>query len=160
MIRVNVSLDTLYDHGGLILKWIVCIWTLGIALAVLFMLLAHRQNWDVRAIAGINLALKLLHIPALIVDLLLAVWFFCGLITAGISLVLALGGVLTIFRSGLCGVTAAMRGWSCGKCSDGAARLLGLLQFVIFLAVICAAILYWMVRRSSGIPRQTTEYTT
>ena len=100
------------------------------------------KGWGARQTAFFNMLIKLVQIPAY-----LGVLFFLTIFTYAFSVFFVLFDCITIFLTGLVGLTANLRLYKERKCSGSFAALNSVCQFVFCIDVISAVIVYICSRK-------------
>ena len=91
--------------------------------------------------------IKLVQIPAYLAIFVLGVLFFLTIFTYAFSVFFVLFDCITIFLTGLVGLTANLRLYKERKCSGSFAALNSVCQFVFCIDVISAVIVYICSRK-------------
>lgn len=89
----------------------------------------------------VNMMIKLIHIPAYILIFLIGFLCLFTIFTIGVSLVLMILDCVTVFSSGLIGLSGVIRSRKANLISKKTANIHGILQFVFCADVISAIIL-------------------
>ena len=97
--------------------------------------------------AFFNMLIKLVQIPAYLAIFVLGVLFFLTIFTYAFSVFFVLFDCITIFLTGLVGLTANLRLYKERKCSGSFAALNSVCQFVFCIDVISAVIVYICSRK-------------
>ena len=105
------------------------------------------KGWGARQTAFFNMLIKLVQIPAYLAIFVLGVLFFLTIFTYAFSVFFVLFDCITIFLTGLVGLTANLRLYKERKCSGSFAALNSVCQFVFCIDVISAVIVYICSRK-------------
>lgn len=114
---------------------------------LVYMPFCLAKGWGARQTAFFNMLIKLVQIPAYLAIFVLGVLFFLTIFTYGFSVFFVLFDCITIFLTGLVGLTANLRVYKEGKCSGSFAALNSVCQFVFCIDVISAVIVYICSRK-------------
>ena len=96
-----------------------------------------------------NMVIKLVHIPAYVLIFVLGLAFMVTIFTFAITIILVIFDMMTIFMTGLIGLSGVIRACCEKKISIKSAIIHGILQFVFCLDVFSAVIAYRKVKKSS-----------
>jgi len=96
-----------------------------------------------------NMVIKLVHIPAYVAIFILGFAFLLTIFTFVFSIFLFILDVMTIFLTGVIGLSGVIRGYFEKKLSMKSAVIHGILQFVFCVDVISAIIVYRKAKKSS-----------
>jgi len=141
-------MEPVFSNNGLLLiaaLLVLYIAALICSLSIFIKSLVTKRN--ARELLRLNLVIKLVHIPAYVIIFILGLAFMITIFTFAISIVLMILDVMTIFLSGLIGLSGVIRGYSEEKISMKSATIHGILQFVFCLDVISAVIVYRRVKK-------------
>lgn len=133
-----------------IIGCILITWLIGLVSAVGLMICDSTPSADAYICAKQNMLIKLLQIPAYIA--LFVVGSFCTMLvfTWGVTIAIIITDAMTIFLSGVAGVSSVAKCGNSGTIRAGAAAWLGVSQFIYVVDVICAIALFvqaWGQRR-------------
>ena len=124
---------------------------------LVYMPLCLAKGWSARQTAFFNMLIKLIHIPAYLVIFVLGVLFFITIFTYAFSIFFVIFDCMTIFITGLIGLTANLRLYKEKKCTGSFAAINSICQFLFCIDVINAVIVY--IRSRKEPVRQNTFYT-
>ena len=119
--------------------------------SIITIIICSVKKVESEKLLRINLIVKLIHIPAYKAIFIFGILFSLTIFTIGFSLAFIVFDLLTIFLSGLIGLTGIIRSRKENKLPKGLAILLGILQFIYCVDVICAVIAYLAVKNSDKI---------
>lgn len=151
MKKVFVGLVTLYPYLALAAVWLVFFDAFSLSLVLYFLggLLAFvsgvvlfLKKEDAAARAKTAMTVKLVQIPAYIAVFVSALLLLLTPFTFGFSILLFLADCLSVFTSGLIGLSAVLAGKREGLLAGKRVFWYGLLQFVFCADVVASVLLY------------------
>ncbi len=136
-------IEAFLDNNGLWLLLILLAFTaISLICTLIYMPLCFTKEWDARQTAFFNMLIKLIHIPSYLVIFILGLLFFITIFTFAFSIFFMIYDAVTIFITGLVGLSANIRLYKEHKCSQGFAVINSILQFVFCVDVVSAVIVY------------------
>ena len=104
------------------------------------------KKWNAQELLRINMAIKLIHIPAYLLIFIVGLACMLTIFTFPISFVLLLLDGMTITLSGLIGLAGMIRCVGENKLSKKAAATHGILQFIFCADIFSSIIVYRTIR--------------
>ncbi len=116
--------------------------------AVVTFILSIVLKWDSRTTAFVAMMIKLLQIPAYIVIFVLGLLFAFMVFTMAFVPFFIIIDLITIFMTGLIGVSACIAGYREKKLSAVSATLFAIGQFFFCIDVVLSIIVYVKIRKA------------
>ena len=140
--------ERFFDNNGLWLLFMIFVAiVISFICTLIYMPLCLAKGWSARQTAFFNMLIKLVQIPAYLAIFVLGVLFFITIFTYAFSVFFVLFDCITIFITGLVGLTANLRLYKEHKCSGCFAALNSICQFIFCIDVISAVIVYIRSRK-------------
>lgn len=137
-----------FDNNGLLLLFMIFVTiVISFICTLVYMPLCLSKGWSARQTAFFNMLIKLVQIPAYLAIFVLGVLFFITIFTYAFSVFFVLFDCITIFLTGLVGLTANLRLYKEHKCSGSFAALNSVCQFIFCIDVISAVVVYVYSRK-------------
>lgn len=125
-----------------VLLYISVLFVIALLCNIIFFALSISRKWPSEQIALANMMIKLIQIPAYVLIFILGVIFSISIFTYAFSFFFVIFDFLTIFLTGLIGVSAVVRCYRDGKVSEEFSVVNGILQFVFCVDVISAGTVF------------------
>ena len=140
--------ERFFGGNGLWLLFVIFVTiVISFICTLVYMPFCLAKGWGARQTAFFNMLIKLVQIPAYLAIFVLGVLFFLTIFTYAFSVFFVLFDCITIFLTGLVGLTANLRLYKERKCSGSFAALNSVCQFVFCIDVISAVIVYICSRK-------------
>lgn len=140
--------ERFFGNNGLWLLFVIFVTiVISFICTLVYMPFCLAKGWGARQTAFFNMLIKLVQIPAYLAIFVLGVLFFITIFTYAFSVFFVLFDCITIFLTGLVGLTANLRLYKERKCSGSFAALNSVCQFVFCIDVISAVIVYICSRK-------------
>lgn len=140
--------EQFFGNNGLWLLFMIFVTiVISFICTLVYMPFCLAKGWGARQTAFFNMLIKLVQIPAYLAIFVLGVLFFITIFTYAFSVFFVLFDCITIFLTGLVGLTANLRLYKEHKCSGSFAALNSVCQFVFCIDVISAVVVYICSRK-------------
>ncbi len=125
---------------------------LAVAGNIIFILRSRTGKCNTGKLPLINMLVKLIHVPAYILIFALSLLCMITIFTMAFSIFFLFFDCLTIFLSGMTGLTAVIALSRSGKCTKKFMFFHGILQFLFVADVISAIIIYRRGKHGKPLP--------
>lgn len=123
---------------------LVIVLLLALIATVITAVLAVKRQWSAKEVAGANMTVKILQIPAYVLIFIEGIYFSAATMlmtpVAGILFVIFDG--IVIFMTGIMGAVAAWRCYKENKADKTASVILGVSQFIFCVDILFAVMLF------------------
>ena len=140
-------METVFHNSGLYLLFLlIIIYIIALVCSVVVSITNIIFKRSSQKLLRMNMIIKLIHIPAYILIFTAGLVFTITIFTMGITAVLIIFDCMTIFLTGLIGLSGIIRGFAENKLSKNTAIIHALLQFVFCFDIISSIIVYRKVK--------------
>jgi hypothetical protein len=115
---------------------------ISLLMSVSMTIVSYVEKWSASEMARINMVIKLAQIPAYVIIFVLGALFLLTIFTFGFTAVFIFVDIFSIFLSGLIGIVASRKNYTCGKLSTNEWIIHSILQFVFCADIISAIIIF------------------
>jgi hypothetical protein len=142
-------METVFLNNGLFVIFVLIIlYIIALILSGIIFIKSIITKRDSKELLYTNMIIKLVHIPAYIIIFFIGLLSLITIFTMGITIVLILLDCMTIFLSGLIGLSGIIRGFIENKLSKKAAVIHAVCQFIFCADIISCIIIYRKVKNS------------
>jgi len=142
-------MELLFNNNALyVLATLMIIYVFALVCTIIQVILNIRSKISSKQLLFTNMMIKLIHIPAYIVIFLFGVLNLITIFTIGISIILMILDGMTIFLTGLIGLSGIIRGLFEKKLSPKNVLIYGIFQFIFCIDVISSIFLYKKIKNN------------
>ncbi len=146
-------MNTLFSNNAYILLfYIFLLFIISLICNISFLILSISQKWSSGKIAYINMIIRLIQIPAYILIFTMGIICMLTIFTFGFSVLFIGFDCMSIFLTGLIGISASVRCCFDGKITKSSSIIHSLFQFVFCADIISAVIIF--LKAKSYISKQ------
>jgi hypothetical protein len=126
---------------------------ISLLMSVSIVVASYVKKWSAHAMALYNMVIKLAQIPAYVIIFILGVLLLLSIFTYGFTVFFMIIDLFTIFLSGLIGIVASRKNYTCGNLSTTEWIIHSILQFVFCADIVSAIIIYRRSKNPSYEPK-------
>ena len=143
----NIIEKVFFNNGFYLILALIFFYVIALISAFVFFIKNILSKKYSENILKINMIIKILHIPAYILIFLMGVISFITIFTIGFSIAFIILDMLTIFMTGLIGLSGIIIGFKEKKISIKNAIIFSIFQFIFCIDVFSSIIIYKKIKK-------------